>query len=61
MLFLAFRPVGGGNWHHLGRETFLAPVTWDGEGWPVVNGGEPVGLEMSAPGLPIAAGREGPV
>ena len=52
MLFLAFRPVGGGNWHHLGRETFLAPVAWDDDGWPVVNRGEPVGLEMSAPGLP---------
>ena len=26
MVFLAFRPVGGGYWHHLGRETYLAPV-----------------------------------
>jgi alpha-N-arabinofuranosidase len=25
--------------HLLGRETFLAPVTWDADGWPVVNGG----------------------
>ncbi len=35
MVFLAFRPTQG-NWHHLGRETFLAPVTWDEEGWPAV-------------------------
>lgn len=51
MMFLAFRPVSG-YWHHLGRETFLAPVTWDAEGWPVVNGGEPIGLELKAAGLP---------
>jgi alpha-N-arabinofuranosidase len=25
--------------HVLGRETFLAPVTWDADGWPIVNGG----------------------
>jgi xylan 1,4-beta-xylosidase len=37
-VFLAFRPVDG-MWHHLGRETFLAPVTWV-DGWPVI-GGEP--------------------
>ncbi|NLI24609.1 MAG: glycoside hydrolase family 43 protein [Bacteroidales bacterium] len=39
IVFLAFRPVQG-NWHHLGRETFLAPVVWDEYGWPVagING-----------------------
>jgi alpha-N-arabinofuranosidase len=47
MTFLAFRPVEG-YYHHLGRETFLAPVTWDADGWPVVNGGRPVGLEVEA-------------
>jgi xylan 1,4-beta-xylosidase len=52
MVFLGFRPVGGGYWHHLGRETFLAPVTWSDDGWPVVNGGEPVSLEMKVEGLP---------
>jgi alpha-N-arabinofuranosidase len=49
MVFLAFRPVGGGYWHHLGRETNLAPVAWDAEGWPVVNGGRPVGPQVTAP------------
>jgi alpha-N-arabinofuranosidase len=51
MVFLAFRPVSG-YWHHLGRETYLAPVSWDADGWPVVNGGRPVGLEVQAAGLP---------
>lgn len=35
VVFLGFRPVGG-RYHHLGRETFLAPVEWV-DGWPVVN------------------------
>lgn len=35
MIFLAFRCVSG-LYHHLGRETFLAPVTWDDAGWPVI-------------------------
>lgn len=42
LVFLAFRPVGG-YWHHLGRETYLAPVSWDADGWPVVNDGRPIG------------------
>ncbi len=43
LVFLGTRhkPNHGGNHHHLGRETFLAPVTWE-NGWPVVNGGHPV-------------------
>ncbi|KPK57312.1 MAG: xylan 1,4-beta-xylosidase, partial [Planctomycetes bacterium SM23_32] len=49
ILFLGIRPVWGA--HHLGRETFLAPVTWE-NGWPAVNGGEPVSLEMKADGPP---------
>jgi beta-xylosidase len=51
MVFLAMRPQNPQNtsgYNQLGRETFLAPVTWDG-GWPVVNGGRPITLEM--PGL----------
>ena len=43
LLFLGIRQVRG-SWHHLGRETFLAPVSWDEKGWPIVNGGEPVRL-----------------
>jgi xylan 1,4-beta-xylosidase len=33
LVCLGYRPKGG-NYHHLGRETFLAPVTWDVNGWP---------------------------
>lgn len=36
MVFLGVRPGGGSpGWHVLGRETFLAPVSWV-DGWPVV-------------------------
>jgi alpha-N-arabinofuranosidase len=38
-VFLGNRPVSVpfvGRHHHLGRETFLAPVTWSPEGWPVI-------------------------
>lgn len=40
IVFLAYRRYGG-DFHHLGRETFIAPVTWE-KGWPVINGGKPV-------------------
>jgi beta-xylosidase len=37
MVLLGVRPGGGTpGWHGLGRETFLAPVTWSDDGWPVV-------------------------
>jgi len=32
-VLLAIRPRGGRH-HHLGRETFLAPVSWGDDGWP---------------------------
>ena len=36
MVLLGVRPRGGTpGWHVLGRETFLAPVSW-ADGWPVV-------------------------
>ena len=56
MVLLGIRPdrESGKSRHHLGRETLLAPVTWQ-DGWPVVNGGKPLALEMSAAGLPPAA------
>jgi beta-galactosidase len=34
LVCLGFRPKGG-NHHHLGRETFLAPVIWTQDGWPI--------------------------
>ncbi|MFM9328358.1 glycoside hydrolase family 43 protein [Paenibacillus mesotrionivorans] len=35
-VFLGIRPVGYPMQHHLGRETFLAPVSWMEDGWPVI-------------------------
>jgi xylan 1,4-beta-xylosidase len=54
MVFLGIRPQGGYYWHHLGRETFLAPVRWAAEGWPVINDGKPIALDMQVRGLPAA-------
>lgn len=51
MAFLAFRTYGG-NYHHLGRETFLAPVEWPKGGWPVVNGNGTVDTLMQVSTLP---------
>ena len=35
--------------HNLGRETFLAPVVWDEDGWPVVGDHGRIALEMEGP------------
>ncbi len=51
LVCLGFRPVGVTRTHHLGRETFLAPVVWDSDGWPRVGDGGRVKLEMEAPRL----------
>jgi alpha-N-arabinofuranosidase len=51
MVCLGIRPQGG-RFHHLGRETFLAPVAWSEDGWPVVNGKGTIELTMPAPRLP---------
>lgn len=53
IVFLAFRPNVDTN-HLLGRETYLAPVEWDKDGWPIVNGGKPVTLDMNCK-LPVQA------
>lgn len=36
--------------HHLGRETFLAPVTWS-EGWPTIGDGGHISIRMKGPEL----------
>jgi alpha-N-arabinofuranosidase len=51
LIFLGIRRWDGEH-HHLGRETFLAPVSWSSEGWPVVNGNAAIGSSMPAAGLP---------
>lgn len=50
VVFLAFRRFGG-DYHHLGRETFIAPVTWL-SGWPVINDGHPIALDLTATSAP---------
>lgn len=51
-VFLGFRPQSGTH-HLLGRETFLAPVCWNENSWPVINGDGIVDLEMNCPTLPL--------
>ncbi len=58
LVLLGARPRGGTpGWHVLGRETFLAPVTWV-DGWPVVGG---VDLELPAPPWPLRPVEPAPV
>lgn len=48
MVVHGFRPSQG-QLHHMGRETMLAPVAWQ-DGWPVVNGGDPLEPAMAVEG-----------
>lgn len=50
MVFLGTRPAGDPDFqlHNLGRETFLAPVQWTDDGWPVVNKTGSVTPDMQA-------------
>lgn len=58
LVFLGIRKHGGHpGWHHLGRETFLAPVTWE-DGWPIVNDDEPIEREMAVPGTELERDRD---
>ncbi|MFN8255959.1 MAG: glycoside hydrolase family 43 protein [Bacteroidales bacterium] len=52
MVFLAFRKSGG-DFHHLGRETFLTPVTWNKQGWPEISAADTVGPVVKAGTLPL--------
>jgi xylan 1,4-beta-xylosidase len=51
LVCLGIRPQGG-QFHHVGRETYLAPVTWSADGWPLVNGNGTLETNMTAPRLP---------
>ncbi len=46
-VFLGFRTPES-YFHHLGRETFLAPVTWGENEFPQINAGTPTKLVMDA-------------
>ncbi|MEV5030329.1 glycoside hydrolase family 43 protein [Paenibacillus sp. LPE1-1-1.1] len=52
-VFLGIRPVGYPNRHHLGRETFLAPVTWTEDGWPMIGENGTIGETMPSAGLTL--------
>ncbi|MMZ59013.1 Beta-xylosidase [compost metagenome] len=53
-VFLGVRLVGDG-YSVLGRETFLAPVHWSEDGWPMIDNNEGlVNLEMNVPRIPGA-------
>jgi xylan 1,4-beta-xylosidase len=54
MVHLGFR-IQSGLHHLLGRETFLAPVRWDVNAWPVVNGNGTNSLTMGCQTLPQVA------
>ena len=51
LVCLGIRPKGG-NYHHLGRETFLAPVTWNASGWPKGGTDGVMNEEYTFPNLP---------
>jgi hypothetical protein len=60
LVCLGFRTKGG-KYHHLGRETFLAPVTWNADGWPKVMPDGKIKEEMTAPNLPQHIWEKDPV
>ena len=52
LVSLGIRPKGG-KFHHLGRETFLAPITWTDDGWPIAGNKGVMMQEFPAPKLPV--------
>lgn len=53
LVCLAVRPCGEGRnrvmLHNLGRETFLTPVTWTEDKWPIIGEAGLIDLEMEGP------------
>ncbi len=58
--FLAYR-LTQVFFNHLGRETFLAPMTWDADGWPVIGNNGTIEPEMEMDTLPIHTWPKPPV
>ena len=52
MICLGYR-TSGYLQHVMGRETMLAPVTWEKDGWPVVNGNGTLQTDMKCKTLPL--------
>jgi xylan 1,4-beta-xylosidase len=59
-VFLAFRPNGYPPCYHMGRETFLCPVQWAADGFPVFGDQGRAALEMETT-FPLEPGIEEPV
>ncbi len=59
LVFHAFRPQER-SYHHLGRETCLAPVTWTEDGWLVVSAEKTVEVQMNVKSLPQQMERTEP-
>ena len=49
LVCLAIRPIKNMQLHHIGRESFLAPLTWNENGWPVVGNDGKIDFEMEGP------------
>jgi alpha-N-arabinofuranosidase len=60
LVCLGIRPKGG-KYHHLGRETFLAPVTWTEDGWPIAGNKGVMMEEFPVPNLPVQLWEKEPV
>jgi len=59
---LGIRPSGYPYRHHLGRETFLVPVRWSSDGWPVMGEDGRIPAETLTSDAPVrGAGTEGSV
>lgn len=56
MVFHAIRPTFA-QLHHIGRETMLAPMKWDENGWPVINGGKSITEAMTVSGAGESDGK----
>ncbi|MCB9099911.1 MAG: glycoside hydrolase family 43 protein [Anaerolineales bacterium] len=61
LVCLGFRPYSYPPYYHLGRETFLAPVTWDDQGWPHVGDHGRIRLAMAGPHLPTVVWERPPI
>jgi alpha-N-arabinofuranosidase len=53
-VFLGIRPVGYPKRHHLGRETFLAPVNWSEDGWPTIGSEGRIELTYETGSWPVS-------
>lgn len=60
MICLGYR-TSGYLQHVMGRETMLAPVTWEQGGWPVVNGDGTLQTDMKCRTLPLVPLAQDPV